>query len=98
MQRLLSEETRQYQVQWPTPPSQPLSWYLAQQDTSRDRTREFLTTINDPEHTGRRPARKKKPNDPDFTLRWLLTHVLAHEAYHGGQAVLLSLLFPRGRS
>lgn len=30
LRALLSEEIRQYQVQWPTPPAQPLSWYIAQ--------------------------------------------------------------------
>jgi len=27
----------------------------------------------------------------EFTLSWLMTHVIVHEAYHGGQAILLLL-------
>lgn len=92
LQTLLSGETHQYQVQWPAPPAQPLAWYYARQDAVRARTRELVAALNDPEHTGKRPARRKKPVGPDFTLRWLLTHVISHEAYHGGQAVLLSLM------
>jgi uncharacterized damage-inducible protein DinB len=28
-----------------------------------------------------------------FTARWVLGHVVQHDSYHGGQAVLLSLLY-----
>ena len=36
------------------------------------------------------------PARPDitYTARYLLGHVITHEAYHGGQAVLLSLMLP----
>ena len=83
--RLLSKETQQDQVKWPTPPSQPLSWFLAQHDEIRARTRHIVSTWDNPAHV--RPL-----DDEEFTRRWLLHHVLTHEAYHGGQAVLLSLL------
>lgn len=82
---LLSEQTDQYAVSWPTPHAKPLDWYLAQQRAVRERTRQTVLRINDPEHVGLR-------KDTEFTLRWLLNHVISHEAYHGGQAVLLSLL------
>ena len=85
LRRLLSEETQQYAAQWPAPPTQPLSWYYAQHDAIRERTHQTVRTLNDPIHTGSR-------RDKDYTLRWLLHHVITHEAYHGGQAVLLSLL------
>lgn len=71
-------------MQWPTPPRKPLAWYLEQQDTIRTRTREIIRTLNDPEMAI--PCKGQT-----FTLRWLLHHVLTHEAYHGGQAVLLAL-------
>jgi len=90
LKTLLSEETQQYQVQWPVPPRQPLAWYFAQQDAVRERTRQAVLALNDPEHIGRR-------RDWEFTLRWLLNHVISHEAYHGGQAVLLSLMQKAGR-
>ena len=87
LKTLLSEETQQGQVQWPTPPNYPLSWYYAQQDAVRARTRRLVAAIGDPLHTGRRGR--------EFSLRWLLNHVVSHEAYHGGQAVLLSLIYEK---
>ncbi len=86
--RLLSRETRQYAVQWPAPPRQPLSCYYAQHDEIRERTRRTIRELNNPEHIGIR-------REQGFTLRWLLHHVITHEAYHSGQAVLLSLLYAK---
>lgn len=71
--RLLSEETQQYQRYWPAPPNHPLSWFLEQHDAIRARTREVLQHWNDPEYTG-------QLEDETFTLRWLLHHVMTHEA------------------
>lgn len=88
---LLSEETRQYQVQWPVPPARPLSWYCARQDAARARTKERVAALNDPDHLSVHEG-------AEFTLRWLLSHVISHEAYHGGQAVLLSLMQTPGNS
>lgn len=86
--RLLSDATQQDAVSWPVPPRQPLAWYFAQLDAIRERTRQTIRELNNPEHLGSR-------RDTEFTLRWLLFHVIAHEAYHGGQAVLLSLQYAR---
>jgi uncharacterized damage-inducible protein DinB len=72
--------------QWPIPPRKPISWYFALQDRIRLRTLESIkqwpasdTVL---EHHGHQ-----------VTLRWVLGHVIQHEAYHGGQAVLLSRLW-----
>ena len=86
--RLLSKETQQYDLSWPRPPAQPLSWFFAQHDEIRARTRQIVAAWDDPAHV--RPRK-----DAEFTRRWLLHHVLTHEAYHGGQAVLLSILHGR---
>ncbi len=83
--RLLSQETQQYDLSWPRPPAQPLSWFRAQHDEIRARTRRIVSTWDDPTLARPRDA-------AEFTRRWLLHHVLTHEAYHGGQAVLLSVL------
>ena len=88
LSRLLSNETDQYKVEWPNPPAQPLAWYFAQQDDVRARTKRLIAGINDLEHIG-------QEDDESYTLRYLLNHVISHEAYHGGQAVLLSLLFEK---
>jgi len=86
--RLLSKETQQYDLSWPLPPTQPLSRFLAQHDAIRARTRQIVATWDD-------PALVRPRGDAEFTRRWLLHHVLTHEAYHGGQAVLLSVLHGR---
>jgi uncharacterized damage-inducible protein DinB len=83
---LLSEETQQYDGKWPEPPRRPLSWYYEQHDAIRARTHQVVRQLNDPERIGKR-------REVEFTLRWLLHHVITHEAYHGGQAVLLALMY-----
>lgn len=68
--------------QWPVPPRQPLSWYFELQDRIRARTLEGIKTWppadSAREHHGRQ-----------VTMRWVFGHVIQHEAYHGGQAVML---------
>lgn len=88
---MLSKETDQNSVQWPVPPRHPLSWYLAHHDAVRAQTYEIASRINDPHHLG---DRADLP-DREFTLRWLLSHIIQHDAYHGGQAVMLSLMRDR---
>ena len=88
--RLLSAETRQYRIEWPVPPRQPLAWYVAQMDETRARTMALVAALNDPLHVS--PKTRSRTGQGDFTLRWILHHVLTHEAYHGGQAVLLSIM------
>ncbi|MCW3060225.1 MAG: hypothetical protein JWQ02_2046 [Capsulimonas sp.] len=85
----LSDDTQQYEARWPSPPTQPLAWFYAQQDAVRARTRQKIAAINDPNHIGRRPENPER----EFTLRWLLGHIVEHDAYHGGQAVLLSAIY-----
>ncbi len=82
----LSDETDQYGLDWPTPPAEPFAWYLEKLRRVRKRTRELVLAINDPEHIG-------KHGDDEFTLRWILHHVIEHEAYHAGQAVFLSVMY-----
>src|SRR5579862_6538964 len=76
---LLSSATDQYAVSWPSPPAQPLPWYLSQHDAVRSRTREIVGALDD-------PALERTERSNAFTIRWLLHHVITHEAYHGGQA------------
>lgn len=86
---LLGDETDQYAVRWPTPPARPLLWYVALHDRVRARTRELIAPMDDLDQVGYRGG-------TPFTLRWLLAHVIEHEAYHGGQAVLLKLIAENG--
>jgi uncharacterized damage-inducible protein DinB len=73
-------------VQWPAPPRQPLAWYLEQHDRIRARTHEILADFND-------PAQEFQRKNDRVTLRWLLHHVIGHEAYHAGQVLLLALQY-----
>ncbi len=88
---LLSDETDQYNAHWPTPPDQPLKWYYARLDEVRAQTTAWVQTLTSAGQVLAHPTRAERT----YTAQWLLGHVLTHEAYHGGQAVLLSLLYTR---
>lgn len=85
---LMAEETDVDAFRWPSPPLQPLTWYFELHDRIRARTLESI---------------KKWPiaetaiewDDKPRTLRWVFGHVIQHEAYHGGQAVLLQEFWKR---
>ncbi len=81
----------QYEGLWPAPPRRPLSWYYAQHDEIRARSLTLLRALLDPDEVRTvvwSPTRS-------CTVRWILHHVIEHEAYHLGQAVLLSLMKER---
>ncbi len=84
MEVLMSAQIQQYEGAWPTPPAEPLAWYYARLDSVRERTLKLLPEITDPEKTY-----SSEKWGSTFTMRWILSHVVQHEAYHGGQAVLL---------
>ncbi|MCW5941169.1 MAG: DinB family protein [Fimbriimonadaceae bacterium] len=81
LKQTLDRETRQYGGHWPTPPSEPIAWYCDLHD--RVRARAFDRLRDD--SAERRIARKGF----EVSLGWVVAHVAQHEAYHGGQAVLL---------
>ncbi len=83
---LMAEEIDVDRVYWPTPPRRPLEWYFDQHDRIRARTHALISALDD-------PAREYDWHDGRVTLRWMLHHVVSHEAYHGGQAVLLALQY-----
>ena len=71
---------------WPEPPRRPLSWYFELHDRVRARTLESIKRWP--------PADAVKDlHGSPRTMRWVLGHVIQHEAYHGGQAVLLNRLW-----
>jgi len=67
---------------WPDVPSQPLSWYFALHDRYRARTLEAVKCWPSADTP-------KEHHDRQVTPRWVLGHVIQHEAYHGGQIVML---------
>lgn len=77
----------QYAGIWPAPPAKPLSWYYGLQDEVRVRTRELIGELPDPDVF----RTVTWSPDRECTVRWILHHIIEHEAYHIGQAILLSL-------
>lgn len=67
---------------WPTPPAKPLTWYFDLMDTTHAAMLERIRSHNEPErlHVGQRR---------DATFRWVVAHLVEHDAYHGGQVVML---------
>jgi uncharacterized damage-inducible protein DinB len=81
----------QYRGIWPAPPRKPLSWYYAQHDEIRARTIALVRELPDPDEVRTvvwSPSRT-------CTVRWILQHIVEHEPYHMGQAVMLSLMRER---
>jgi uncharacterized damage-inducible protein DinB len=78
---LMSDAVLQDDAQWPVPPRKPLSWYYDLQDQIRERSFEALKGID--------PERKYRKDFYACTLRWVVAHVLEHDSYTGGQAVLV---------
>lgn len=89
-QLLMADEIDQDAWVWPAPPREPLSWYFELHDRIRARTLENIKRWP--------PADEERSRGEDtFTYRWVLGHVIQHESYHGGQAVLLSRLWELGK-
>jgi uncharacterized damage-inducible protein DinB len=87
---LMSHETDQYAFTWVVPPHQPLEYYFELQDRVRARTLESIKSLPDPATVISREGWAY-----EVTVRWILNHVASHEAYHGGQAVMLKALYER---
>jgi len=81
----MSAEIDQYAGSWPTAPAEPIAYYFALLDRVRARTLESVKSFASPE-----TAMDSKWGAT--TLRWVLAHVVGHDSYHGGQAVLLKEL------
>ncbi len=78
----LSAHTDPFEGIWPTPPSEPLSYYYAILNDVRSRTLQRVRYFGDPTET-------RECEWATVTLRWVLAHLIWHESYHGGQMVLL---------
>lgn len=80
------DETDVDEWRWPEPPRHPISWYFELHDRVRARTLESIKKWPAPDTIKEHHGRQTTP-------RWVFGHVIQHEAYHGGQAVLLSRLW-----
>jgi len=84
-QTYLSDHMDPFTGQWPAPPREPFAYYSALLDAVRARTLESVKAFGDPREV-------KQADWGAMTVRYVLTHVIWHESYHGGQAVLLKSL------
>jgi uncharacterized damage-inducible protein DinB len=82
--RFLSQETDQYGGRWPKAPRFSLQEYYAILDEVRAQTLSTLRELGSPDHVARRPGGTR-----EYTLRWIITHLVQHEPYHAGQMVML---------
>ncbi len=87
MKLLLVRETDQDNVKWPAPPNQPIEWYFELHDRIRARSLLAIKSMT--------PEQIFPGSRASYTLRWIVAHVVEHDAYHGGQAVLLHELWKR---
>ena len=72
----------QYVPLWPAPPRESIDWYFRILDESRAKMVARIQGHDDPLSVH---ARKNE----SYTYRWIVAHLVEHDSYHGGQAVLL---------
>jgi len=73
---------------WPVPPEKPIEYYYDLLDKVRARTLESVKSFGAPDSV-------VNTRWGTMTLSWVLAHVIEHDSYHGGQAVLLNELAKR---
>lgn len=81
----------QYAHHWPKPPEQPIEWYLKIQDEVRELVIDRIRAHNDPD-------RLYVGETKTLTYRWILAHVVEHDSYTGGQAILLHEMYKHLRA
>lgn len=89
---LLHDETHQDDVMWPTPPEWTCAEFFDRLDRVRKRTAETLRSVTGPDRT------VVLSDEYSTSVRWIVAHLVQHESYHGGQAVLLRLMHERMRA
>lgn len=88
--RYLSGQIDQDNGYWPKPPREPFSYYYKILSEVRTRSLESLREFPPPDTTREKEWGK-------MTLRWVVAHVVEHDSYHGGQAVMLHEISKRMR-
>lgn len=82
----------------PQAPPAPAGYFLGILGDLRVETREVLMGLRDEDLDGKRILRRRRRRDGQetnvevFTVRWILDHVLVHEAHHRGQMALVRRL------
>ena len=75
----------QYDMIVPDPPAQSWGWYMEQYNAHRARTIKDLATVADAKLV-------RVSRDREYTVEWVVSHILQHDSYHGGQIVMLKTL------
>lgn len=73
---------------WPDPPAEPLAWYLDLLEKSLYAQLGAVAEKGDPLAVSGNDKR-------DFTQEWVISHLVQHDSYHGGQIVLLNEMLKR---
>jgi len=75
---------------WPAPPGKPFSWYRRLHDEVRAEMMERISKASD-------PTRSYGGKRYSLTYRWILAHIVGHDSYTGGQAVLVHEMYKKIR-
>ncbi|MFZ4508104.1 MAG: DinB family protein [Fimbriimonas sp.] len=78
----------QYGPSWPVPPAEPIEWYFDIQDRTRAEMIDLIVA-----HNNRFTIYQH--HDYTVTYGWIVAHIVQHDSYHGGQAVLLHEMFKK---
>ena len=73
----------------PLPDEHPPEWFAEHLDESRLVTEQFYSTLSDAALSECRQFIDEEDREYEFTVRWVLYHLLEHEAGHRGQILLL---------
>ena len=87
----MSKEIRQYEGMWPSPRRRPISYYYQVLDDVRSRTKKALKKFPGPDTI-------RNLGEHQFTVGWIVSHVLQHESYHGGQLVMLKEIYEKQKA
>lgn len=76
---------------WPDPPAESWDWYWELFQKHRRLTLEQLSAIQDPSAVVQEHERS------DYSLAWIVAHLVQHDSYHGGQIVMLNQMWLKSR-
>jgi uncharacterized damage-inducible protein DinB len=74
----------------------PLEAYLEKLNQVREETFAALRGLTDDDLPKLRPEQPAEPGGEQYTIDWILFHLVEHEAHHAGQVELMVRLLPAG--
>lgn len=73
-----------------------MDYYLGILETTRQETREALKKLSDSDLTRMiTPLESESDEEKEYSIEWILFHLIEHEALHAGQISLLKRLAPK---